>query len=163
MYLYIVRHGIAEDHGTRSSDEERALTEEGREKMKEAARGFRRLDLQIARIFASPLVRARQTAEILADELGLKVDLMKELAPGHAPASVCDVLKPHRGKLPSAAVVGHEPNCSELVSHLLDTRGAVTVDFKKGAMCLIETESLEMGSGCLIWHLPPKILRLMEE
>lgn len=161
MYLYIVRHGIAEDQAHSLRDEDRALTEEGKEKMKEAARGLRRMDPGINRIFASPLVRAMQTAEIVAVELKLKVDLLKELAPGHTPAQVCDFLKQHKGKASAVAVVGHEPNCSELASYLLDTPGGVNIDFKKGALCLIESESLEMGSGCLLWHLPPKAMRLM--
>ncbi len=86
---------------------------------------------------------------------------MKELAPGHSPAEVCDALKPHKSKASGIAVVGHEPNCSDLASHLLDAPGAVSIDFKKGSICLIETESLEMGAGCLLWHLSPKALRLM--
>ena len=161
MYLYIVRHGIAEDHARSLRDEDRALTEEGKEKMKEAAQGFKRLDPGLDSIFSSPLVRARETAEIVAAELKKKVETLKELAPGHTPAEVCDSLKPQKGKVAAVAVVGHEPNCSELASHLLDSPRAVNIDFKKGAVCLIETESLEMGSGCLIWHLSPKILRLM--
>jgi phosphohistidine phosphatase len=161
MYIYIIRHGIAEDHAHSLRDEDRALTEEGKEKMKEAARGLKRMDPDITRIFSSPLVRAIQTAEIVAAELKMKVDLLKQLAPGHTPVEVCDSLKLHKSKASAVAVVGHEPDCSELASHLLDAPGGVNIDFKKGAVCLIESESLEMGSGCLLWHLSPKALRLM--
>lgn len=160
MHLYVVRHGIAEEQSRSGRDADRALTEEGKQKMKEAARGLKKMEIATDRIFASPLVRARQTAEIMGSELKTRVEEMKELAPGHAPQEVCGALKKstHGG---AVMVVGHEPNCSELVSHLLDAPSAVSVDFKKGAVCLVETETLEMGSGVLIWHFPPKALRLM--
>lgn len=163
MHLYIVRHGIAEDHSPTGRDEDRALTEEGREKMKEEARGLKRLEPAVEHIFSSPLVRARQTAEIIGAELKMKIDLLKVLAPGHSPAEVCDALKPYKNKASGIVVAGHEPDCSELVSYLLDSPRAINVDFKKGAICLVETASLDMGSGCLIWHLSPKALRLMAD
>jgi phosphohistidine phosphatase len=161
MDVYIVRHGIAEDMSRSGQDKDRALTEDGKQRMKEAARGFRHLEAEVGRVFTSPLVRARQTAEILASQIKRKVEEMKELAPGNDPASVCKQLKA-LGKVPSVMLVGHEPNCSDLVSYLLDTPHAVETDFKKGAICLVETDSLDAGSGRLIWHLPPKVLRLIK-
>ena len=161
MEVFIVRHGIAEDMSRSRQDKDRALTEDGKQRMKEAARGFRHLQHEVGRIFTSPLVRARQTAEILGTHLKKKVEDMKELAPGNDAAAVCKQLKT-LGKVQSVMVVGHEPNCSDLVSYLLDTPHAVETDFKKGAICLIETDSLDAGSGRLIWHLPPKALRLIK-
>src|SRR6185436_6950664 len=67
MEIYIVRHAIAEDAPSKGTgDAARALTEEGRQKMKEAAAGFAKLEFSIDKIFSSPLIRAKQTAEILA-------------------------------------------------------------------------------------------------
>ena len=85
MRLYIVRHGIAVSHGTPGvSDEGRALTEEGIEKMRQAAKGLRSLDFIPEVILSSPLLRARQTAEILLDVLDKKIEF--EISPALAPS-----------------------------------------------------------------------------
>lgn len=158
MKIYIVRHGIAEDHSRQGGDAGRELTEEGRKKMKEAAAGFARMAPEMDNIYTSPLVRARQTAEILAGPLDKKVEEMKELSPGHVPADVWKRL----GALQKGAnvmLVGHEPNCSELAAYLL---GDVNVEFKKGAICLVESDDVTPSSGILLYHLSPAVLRMMK-
>lgn len=161
MELFIVRHGIAEDVSADGSDEARGLTEEGRKKMKEEAVGFSRLGWKPQRVFSSPLVRAQQTADFLATEYHIKVEQMKELAPGHSPAEVCERLKQAK-KLEAAMVVGHEPNCSELVSFLLlGSAAGLNIEFKKGSICIIESRDLSPGSGDLIVHLSPAVLRAL--
>ena len=161
MDIFIVRHGIAEEVSSDGSDESRELTSEGKKKMKESSAGFARLERKVDRIYSSPLARARQTAEILANALDRKVEEMKELAPGHSPAQVCHKLK--QLKAGSVMVVGHEPNCSELASYLLLGSGGVSIEFKKGAICLIESRDAEPGSGDLILHLSPAALRLSQK
>ena len=158
MEIYIVRHGIAEEVSGDGSDEARALTSEGKKKMKEAAAGFAKLKRTVDRIYASPLVRARQTAEILATELSIKVEEMKELAPGNRAGAVCGRVRSIKDGQ-SIMLVGHEPNCSELASYLLLGSDGVQVEFKKGAICLIESRDASAGSGDLIFHLPPAVLR----
>ena len=85
---------------------------------------------------------------------------MEELAPGHAPQEVLDRLRGMRA-VKSVLLAGHEPNCSQLASYMLGGSATVDLEFKKGAICLIQDESLSVGSGILIWHLPPSALRLM--
>jgi phosphohistidine phosphatase len=65
MELYLIRHGIAEDKQPDIKDEERSLTKEGRQKTEKVAQKIKKLGLQFEVIVTSPLVRARQTAEIL--------------------------------------------------------------------------------------------------
>jgi phosphohistidine phosphatase len=158
MRIFIVRHGIAEE-SAKGGDRARELSEEGRRKMKDAASGFARLDLQVDHIFSSPLVRAVQTAEILARAIdkGHSIEKMEELSPAHSPEEVLNRLRElkHAGNV---MLAGHEPNCGELAAHLL---GNAVVEFKKGAICLIETDSITAGNGILIWHLSPQALRLM--
>lgn len=158
MKIYIVRHAIAED-SAKGGDRERALTEEGRKKMKEAAAGFARLDPEIDTIYSSPLVRAVQTAEIIVRAIGYDrpIEIMEELSPGHSAEDVTKRLRALK-KIGSVMLTGHEPDCSELSQYLL---GGAQIEFKKGAICLIEAESLTAGSGRLIWHLSPQVLRLM--
>jgi phosphohistidine phosphatase len=159
MRIFILRHAIAEDTA-KGGDAQRALSEEGRKKMKDAAAGFARLELEIDAIYSSPLIRAVQTAEILAKAIGYrnKIETMEELSPGHSPESVGKRLQSLK-KLNNIVLSGHEPNCSELASFLL---GGAQIEFKKGSICLIETESCASGSGTLLWHLSPQALRLMK-
>ena len=158
MNIFIVRHGIAEDNA-KGGDRARELTEEGRKKMKEAATGFARIEPEIDHIFSSPLVRAVQTAEIVAKALehGDPVEIMEELSPGYSPEQVLSRLSTLK-KAESIVLAGHEPNCSELAAHLL---GRAHLEFKKGAICLIEADPVSAGKGILIWHLSPQTLRLM--
>ncbi len=160
MEIYIVRHAIAEDAPSKGGgDAARALTEEGRQKMKESAAGFAKLDYSIDKILSSPLVRAKQTAEILAKALDGKVEEMVELSPGYAPEQVCAKLQSFK-KTQSVMLVGHEPNCSLLASYLLEGSSALEIQFKKGAICRIDG-SPARKSGTLICHLPPQVLREM--
>ena len=158
MRIFIVRHGIAEE-SAKGGDRARELTEEGRKKMKEAAAGFAKLEPEIDQIFSSPLVRAAQTADIVAKALGENsVETMEELSPGYSPNHVLTKLATFK-KHNSVLLAGHEPNCSELAEYLL---GKAQLEFKKGAICLIEAEPLAPGNGILIWHLSPAALRLMK-
>lgn len=163
MRIFIVRHAIAEDFSKSGRDEDRELSPAGRKKMKVAAAGFAGLGMGIDRVFTSPLIRARQTAEILARELKYKgaPEETEILAPGHSPEEVCAFLRTLKS-VESVALTGHEPNCSQLVSYLLSGPGEVAVEFKKGAICLIESSRPQRGTGILIWHLSPMALRSMK-
>lgn len=161
MEIYIVRHAIAEDTAkSGEGDSARELTSEGKQKMKEAAAGFAKLDRKVDRIFASPLIRARQTAEILAGALKKTVEEMTELSPAHTPKEVCARLE-ELGKSKNVMLVGHEPNCSELASYLLVGPSELDIVFKKGSICFIEADKPAQGEGTLVWHLSPQVLRLI--
>lgn len=161
MRIYIVRHAIAEDTPKRGGgDAQRALTSEGRKKMKEVAAGFVQLNTSVDAIFSSPLVRARQTADIVAGLLKKEVNEMAELSPGHSPADVVQRLR-EKSKLENVMLVGHEPNCSQLASYLLSETVKIEMQFKKGGICLIESERLGPGDGLLLWLATPQILRSM--
>src|SRR5512138_2993166 len=74
MDLYLIRHAIAVDETTTDyeSDSERPLTDKGRKKMRQIARGLRNLGVEFDLILSSPYIRARETAEILADVFKMK-------------------------------------------------------------------------------------------
>jgi phosphohistidine phosphatase len=119
MKLYVMRHGPAEDFAASGRDADRALTPSGRERVRAVAKLLRDKDEMPRVIVSSPLVRALQTAEIVAAELGLDhVDTAHELAPaGDAVAFVRRMLASDRKR---PMVVGHEPDLSALVSTLVD-------------------------------------------
>lgn len=158
--LYLFRHAIAAERGSEwPDDSKRPLTERGINRFKDAVKGLRRLDVAVDEIFASPLVRARQTAEILAAGLDGKppIKVLDALAPGHTPASVMTQLA-RVAKRRRIALVGHEPDLGELAAHLIGAGRALP--FKKGGVCRIDLGSLtSKRAASLTWFLPPNVLR----
>jgi phosphohistidine phosphatase len=156
--LYLVRHGLAEDRGPAWPDDStRPLTAEGAARLRKAIRGLRRLDVSFDVIVTSPLLRTRQSADILAEtqDPPLPVVPLDVLAPGSTPAAVIAALDPfaQKGRI---AVVGHEPGIGELASKLMGLRHSL--EFKKGAVCRIDVDRLPPTSpGRLRWFLTPKI------
>jgi phosphohistidine phosphatase len=162
--LYLVRHGLAEERGDAWPDDtKRPLTDEGISRMRKAARGLARLGVSVEIVLTSPLVRARQTAEILAGALDPRPSLVNvdSLAPDGTYASVVADLEKHARKT-RLALVGHEPMIGELAAKILGTRHPV--EFKKGAVCRIDIDDLPpAGPGDLRWMLTPKILRALKK
>ena len=162
--LYLVRHAIAADRGGEwPDDNKRPLTERGVNRFKDAVKGLRRLDVALDEIFTSPLVRARQTADILAAGVEGKpsVKVLDALAPGHTPASVMTQLA-RVAKRRRIAIVGHEPELGELAAHLIGAGRALS--FKKGGVCRIDLGSLtSKRAASLSWFLPPTVLRQVKK
>jgi phosphohistidine phosphatase len=162
--LYLVRHAIAADRGEDwPDDDKRPLTERGIERFKEAVKGLEALDVEIDEIFTSPLVRAKQTADILAAGANGKpsVKVLDALSPGHTPASVIAQLA-RSAKRRRIALVGHEPGLGELAAHLIGAGRALP--FKKGGVCRIDVESLtSRRAAALVWFVTPKVLRKLGE
>jgi phosphohistidine phosphatase len=158
--VYLVRHAIAAERGEEWPDDtKRPLTETGINRFKEAVEGLAWLDVGIDEIFTSPLVRAKQTATVLAHGLGNKtsVKTLDALAPGYSPRQVMNELSRaathHR-----IALVGHEPGLDELAAHLIGSPRALP--FKKGGVCYVTIQGLaSRRPGELVWFLPPKVLR----
>ena len=164
MLLLIIRHAIAETreaHPVTTSDEDslRPLTAKGRRRMAAAANGIRRLVPELNLLAASPLVRAQQTAEIVATAYGsLPIETTSSLEPESAPASFLTWLRAQRGE--SIAVVGHEPHLGILVTWLLTGVEESRVSFRKGGACLLELPKRpNKGEALLLWALTPSQLR----
>ena len=160
LELYLVRHGIAADRGEDYPDDaKRPLTNHGISRMRKQAKGLAALDVSVDLILTSPLVRTRQTADILAQGLPgtPPVHQTDALAPAGTRAAVLKELGQHM-RLARIALVGHEPNIGELAGSLIGARSALP--FKKGAVCRIDFEIFPpKGTGELIWFATPKLLR----
>jgi phosphohistidine phosphatase len=158
--IYLVRHAIAAERGEDWPDDtKRPLTERGIDRFKESVTGLKELDAVIEEIFTSPLVRARQTADLLAAGVSGRpsVKLLDALAPGHPPATVVAQLA-KVAKRRCLALVGHEPDLGELAAHLIGARQPLP--FKKGGICRIDLAGLTAkAGGTLVWFVTPKILR----
>ena len=161
--LYLIRHGIAEERGDAWPDDgKRPLSAEGMTRMRKSMRGLARLKLTIDIILTSPLVRTRQTAEIVAAGLQPKPALIAvdSLAPGGAQAAIFADLEKQSRKT-RLGIVGHEPGIGELAARLIGSRHAI--EFKKGAICRIDVDELPpSGPGELRWFLTPKLLRALK-
>ena len=164
MKILIVRHAPAGDRAvfskTGKSDSKRELTSKGRRKMKKAAKGLRRILPCVDLIATSPLTRAEQTARILSRAYaGARTVEIVELSPGGSPESVLRRLQDF-AKVPTLALVGHEPYLSALAATLLAGGGDFKIDLKKGAACLIDFSGApKAGAGTLLWSLTPSQLR----
>lgn len=159
--LYLVRHGPAAPREDFARDEDRPLTEEGIEKTRLAARGFATL-AQVDLVLTSPLIRARQTADLLVEALQPrpKLEELGHLAFGGQAAKVADAVNAIDAA--RVALVGHEPDMGELVGWLISGRRDVDVDFKKAAACRIDFDTdVKAGLGCLVWFCPPAVLRAL--
>jgi len=157
--LYLIRHGVAEERGDAWPDDaKRPLSEGGIERLQKSARGLARLDAWIDVILTSPLVRTRQTADIVASAFDPRPSIISvdSLAPeGTFTALVADLEK--HGRKTRIALVGHEPGIGELAARLIGSRHSI--EFKKGAVCRIDVEQIPpVGPGDLRWMLTPKIM-----
>lgn len=114
MELYLIRHGIAAERDTCATDEERPLTDKGREKTHQVAKQLRDRKLRFDLILTSPLVRARETADILQEVgLGSQVEEFTSLAPDGDIRTWVSWLEEWRQNTASKgclALVGHQPD-----------------------------------------------------
>lgn len=166
MDLLIIRHAIATERDAHSGadDDARPLTDEGRKKMRRVAQGLRTIVPKIAVLASSPLVRARETAEIVADAYGgLPVEAVPALRPATPPAALADWLN-HRETDEVVAVVGHEPHLSTTVGWLLSGTPRSLIELKKGAACVLAADQTwGPGTAILRWALSPGQLRALRD
>lgn len=166
MKLLVIRHAIAEDReefaSTGGSDARRPLARRGRSRMKRGARGIRSLVPTLDVLGTSPLVRAAQTAEIVAAAYGdLVIETVPDLSPQRALEGLLPWLQSHPAEA-TVAAVGHEPHLGQLVGWLLTGGSESFLELKKGAACLLEFDDAPApGGAILLWALAPSQLRAL--
>jgi len=158
MQLYLLRHGIAEAGKPGSPDSERALTLEGRRKLRDVLRLAKVGGLAPALIISSPYRRAVETAALAAEVLGYKEEVLRTqaLIPNANPAEVWSELRVHRDA-EQVLLAGHEPLFGNLAAYLLGAE-SLRVDFRKGALARVDLDHFgAQPHGTLRWFLPPKL------
>jgi phosphohistidine phosphatase len=173
MYLYLIRHGIAVDPDpfavdSIASDESRPLTKTGRKKISQVADRLGQLGLKFDLIITSPLVRARQTADILIDkQIGAKLEVSDDLKPtGNIRSWSIDWnARSTDNSISTLALVGHEPNLSEWAELFGFGQVYHQLILKKGGIIGLkfsDNDRVAIGTAQLYCLIPPKYLALNE-
>jgi phosphohistidine phosphatase len=157
--LWLLRHAAAEDRAASGRDEDRALTEEGRERARGVARGLAALDPGIDAILTSPFRRARETAEPAAKALDLAVRLRpsRALEPDRDPDEILAEVRESGRE--SVLLVGHEPHLGALLGRLIAGRPGLSVPMKKASVARVAWDG--SGLATLRALLPPKVLEAL--
>jgi phosphohistidine phosphatase len=165
MRLSLLRHGIAAERmHSGADDSERSLTAKGQRRLRRSAKGLLALGLTYDLILSSPYLRARQTAELVAQILrtAAGVHLTDTLAPGGSPRQLLESLRTDYRERQHVLLVGHEPYLSRLISTLLTGGPNLSVVMKRGGLCLLDVETLRFGRcASLVALLTPGQLRRM--
>jgi phosphohistidine phosphatase len=166
MELLLLRHGDAADRltGGYARDEDRTLTDAGRDEAHLAALALARLGAVPALVLTSPLVRAAQTAAVVAETLDLRrgPETCAALAPGGQREAIIAALHSADGAA-NVLLVGHMPDLGELAGWLCWGNPDAALPFRTGGLCRITMPaSLLPGTGELRWLLPPKVQRRLK-
>jgi phosphohistidine phosphatase len=158
MLLYIVRHAWAEERDERRYPDDclRPLTDEGRKRFRKLVRALADRGFMPAEIATSPLVRCRQTAEVIAEVVPSRVTVVEELSPGSDLHALVEWTRQRTGG--DVAWVGHAPDVSHLTASLIgDVLTAIR--FAKGSVAAIEFDRPPAaGQGELQWLATAKLL-----
>ena len=153
--LVLMRHGVAEAHDAHPTDAERALTPDGLKAAGRAARGLVELGVRPDLVVTSPLIRCRQTAELVAGAAGCPLEVDARLAPGMTSDDVLDVVLEH----PDARTIllcTHQPGLTYAVA---DLTGCGPVGFKRPGVAVLTLDRPTRGGASLSAVLPPRVLR----
>ena len=166
LNLYVLRHGIAVERGTPgyAQDADRPLTPKGERKLWQSTEAMAALELRLDLILSSPFLRARQTAEIVAEALKTrkKLEFSDSLTPGGSTQKLVELLNRLQPPPENILLVGHEPYLSGLISLLATGRERLLLVLKKGGLCKLTVVGLKHGRcASLEWLLTPRQMALM--
>jgi len=158
MQIYLLRHGIAEDARPGQPDSERALTAEGREKLRRVLKRAGAAGVAPGEILSSPFRRAVETAEVAAEALGYggKVVKTRALVPDASPFDAWEEIRSRKDQR-AILLSSHEPLMSSLAAFLLDSP-ALQVDMKKAALVRVDCDRFgPQPRGVLKWMITPGV------
>jgi phosphohistidine phosphatase len=168
MYLYLIRHGIAVDPDVLvadpiASDESRSLTKVGRKKIEQVADRLVKLELRFDLIMTSPLIRAKQTADLLINhQISRQLEISDDLKPmGDLQSWLTNWHKrSDHAAISTVALVGHEPNLAEWAELLIFGQVYHQLILKKGGLIGLkfEDDQIKVGSAQLSCLISPKYL-----
>jgi phosphohistidine phosphatase len=158
MDLYVIRHAEAYPIGEAGAetDEARPLTPAGEEQARRTAAALKRRGIAFDHLISSPLVRARQTAEIISSvmtEGAQSIEISEGLVPGAKPKKLAkDLLKLEGDRF---AIVGHMPHLADWIAWVIGDKEA-KIEMAKSGVALVEcSDAPQKGSGSLVWLTTP--------
>ena len=160
MELYIMQHG---PYLPKDQDPDEGLSPEGKQVIQASGRALNKMGVTLDAILASPKKRSRETAAIIAEEVGfphegiIESEAVKAMTPAHETVTALSKLSDRRKLL----IAGHLPSVAELASFLLTDGSTATIAFERGGCCRIDVETLPTHSGLLKWYLTPEQLQMI--
>ncbi|MFZ0184176.1 MAG: phosphohistidine phosphatase SixA [Nitrosotalea sp.] len=160
MDLLVLRHGDAGKRSPSSGDFKRTLTSEGRQEIVDLSNGLKFLEVKLDYILTSPLLRAKNTAELVAKSLKYKgkIEELNALKPEGSRLEFYSALSKLKRES-VVLVVGHEPYLSQMISESI-SQSDCRIDLKKAGLARIRILAiLPKLKGDLRWLLTPKLLK----
>lgn len=155
MQLFLLRHADADT--VAETDDERILSEKGTSQSQRVARFCEAHEIHPEIIFSSTIRRAHQTAAVVADKLRVELKTVRWLACGARASEILKQVSEYRN-LPSLMLVGHEPDLSEFIAHMLGATRGENFRIRKGSLTKLVIVNFEKGGARLEFSIPPKLL-----
>jgi len=160
MQIYLMQHGNALP---KEEDPEEGLSPDGKERIHASGKALKKMGITFDVILSSPKKRSKQTASIIAEEVGFPPEKIIETEKVKAmtrPEESIKTLGECAGNQ-KVLIAGHLPSVAEVASFLLTEGPKATIEFERGGCCRIDVEDLLTHSGHLIWYLTPEQLKLI--
>jgi len=160
MEIYLMQHGQALP---KDQDPDEALSPDGDERIHTTGKALSKMGIGFDAILASTKKRSKQTAAIVAEEVGFPVEKIRETDKVKAktpPEETIQVLAGLSG-CTKVLIAGHLPSLAEVASFLLTEGSKAAVAFENGGCCRIDVEELPTHSGSLRWYITPEQLNLI--
>jgi len=160
MEIYLMQHGPALP---REQDPDEGLSPAGEARIHASGKALKKMGVTFDVILSSPKKRSRQTAAIVAEEVGfppekiMDTEKVKAMTP---PEETIKALTEYAGNK-RILIAGHLPSVAEVASFCLTEGSKATIEFERGGCCRIDVEDLPTHSGHLRWYITPEQLKLI--
>lgn len=155
MDLLLLRHADANTEA--ATDDDRKLSDKGIGQAKKVGRFCKEHDIQPEIILTSPIRRAKETADIVAEQFGTKATTVPWLACGMQPEKALAELAKY-AKHECVMIVGHQPDLSMLIATLLDLPHEEQIHVRKASLTRLECAAFARRSACLQWSVPCRLM-----
>lgn len=163
MQICLLRHGQAEPKGVLyPQDANRPLSQIGVEQIRAVAGALRKMGADFDLILTSPLLRTRETADIVADACGYNKEPEQDetLGGSYRPELMLRSLETIPRDCERVLLTGHAPSLDRLIAFLISTDESCRVGLAPGGLAWVEIADLPMRNGILHWVVPPEIWTL---